>query len=607
MDISCYANSILAAVLNMQCIKEYFLTYGQDGPIHREIRNIVSRQGSEAQSLDMLRELVTRTDNTGNWTARIQQDSCEFFQSFLRSLEIESSTCRVVGPTLDNFFKVTLQPVFQCSNGCPSENLASLPNVGFLPIPATNCNTVEQSLGQVLNTEDGVFKNCGHCPGNIGRVTTKIETFPEVLLLQLERFRRIGGVIEKIDRRITTPETLNFAQDGTSYSLTSAVVHSGTPSAGHYVTLIKCPQTGSLFTVDDHRAVKPYDARTDLLDKSYLLVYKRNADNGLQDRTAQCVSQDIEGAASTSGVKSGDNLDRRRSRFEELLSDLPMAKTKALIDRYGIKKQNAIKRMKDDLRRYFRKHVEEQNDILRHMTVPITAYNPGNHTDESGDSQMPYVLTAQSHPVSESGDFELPSPPYVPQTIAHTDPVGSIENLLATADGPTLSRILRHLLVEPQTSLARRRAQLKKLLPGRDLAAILRDLQITTEPNKECHDSERAHISRTHPVQSEEAMDIDLPSPAYVPMNPQRVSDLDDTGHSNTHGANPAPTELEVAMNEELPSPANVPLNQDSIYNIESWSRTHLQQYIRDNDIQCNMKGDDAQLKKLFTDMHSTN
>ena len=107
------------------------------------------------------------------------KDSCEFFQSLLRSLEIESSTCRVVGPTLDNFFKVTLQPVFQCSNGCPSENLASLPNVGFLPIPATNCNTVEQSLGQVLNTEDGVFKNCGHCPGNIGRVTTKIETFPE--------------------------------------------------------------------------------------------------------------------------------------------------------------------------------------------------------------------------------------------------------------------------------------------------------------------------------------------------------------------------------------------------------------------------------------------
>ena len=85
--------------------------------------------------------------------------------------------------------------------------------------------------------------------------------------------------------------------------------------------------------------------------------------------------------------------------------------------------------------------------------------------------------------------------------------------------------------------------------------------------------------------------------------------ELDDTERSNTLGANPAPTETDVAMNEELPSPAYVPLNQHSIseqegteeskYNIDSWNLTRLQDYIDNMKIACHSKQNINQLKKI--------
>ena len=40
----------MSAVLNVNCIKEYFLTYGEYGPIHREIQKIINSQGSEVDT-----------------------------------------------------------------------------------------------------------------------------------------------------------------------------------------------------------------------------------------------------------------------------------------------------------------------------------------------------------------------------------------------------------------------------------------------------------------------------------------------------------------------------------------------------------------------------
>ena len=226
----------------------------------------------------LLDQDVTSTDMIEDWTAKTQQDSAEFFESWLRSLDLESSMCHDVGPTLKNHFRVKLQQEFQCAKGCSSEFLEPITVNGFLHIPAENCNTIEQSLGQVLRTEDDFLRNCGHCSSKIGSMTTNIETFPQLLLLQLTRFRKSKSSTKsrKIDNMITTPETLNFNEGGTSYRLTSAVVHMGNLSQGHYITLMRCPKTGNFFTVDDNKAVKPYDPRTNMLDQSYLLVYKKN-------------------------------------------------------------------------------------------------------------------------------------------------------------------------------------------------------------------------------------------------------------------------------------------------------------------------------------------
>ena len=218
--------------------------------------------------MDYVRQLVSASDGHANWTALQQQDAAEFLGSLIRACEAE---CGDEEPTFQCLFQCNVSQHFCCSNGCQTENHTSVSYPFCLPIPAANSYSVEQSLAMIFCTEDGVLRNCNNCSGRLAQMTTRMLTFPKILILQLQRFQGGERGARKIDRDIRVPEVLVPDRDGPSYSLAGGIVHSGTATAGHYKSIVK--SCGRFLVIDDHRAVREYDARTRQLDQSYLVVY----------------------------------------------------------------------------------------------------------------------------------------------------------------------------------------------------------------------------------------------------------------------------------------------------------------------------------------------
>ena len=530
--------------------------------------------------MDYVRQLVSASDRDANWTAPLQQDSAEFLASLLQACEAE---CRDGEPTLQGFFESKVSQHFRCSNGCQSENHASVSYPFCLPIPAANSNSVEQSLGMIFRTEDGVHRNCDNCPGRLAQLTTRMQTFPEILILQLQRFQVGERGARKIVRDIRVPDVLVPDRDGPSYSLASGIVHSGSVYAGHYICIAKCPTSGRFFTVDDHRPVTEYDARTRKLDQSYLAVYQKMSEHGTPVRKKIRVAEDI------------DDSSAINERFEELISGLTSSELNTILEKFGIRRQNAVKRRMEDLRRHFLKHPEQQTDILTAMSereANVSIDFPTSRGDGlPKDTPLPSSPTVhtslhedhESELRNESAASELPSPPYVPLNNSNTadqqtfdrDQGVNIDSLIEGVDGLSLSSILKKLNIKPQNALGRRRAQLKKyyMLSGSNQAVVIQALRDINNPNGKCLASDARAASLPDltddesEVESEDESDDELPTPPHVPLDQHRVAE-----QNSTDGC-----------------------GED----ISTWDRKTILNYINVHGIKCKLNTDAAQLRKV--------
>ena len=133
---------------------------------------------------------------------------------------------------------------------------------------------VERNLSASLASyfqDTDVLWNCSEC----SQSTTCKKSFavielPNVLLLQLKRFRSTGNRVDKITSRFEFPLT-NLVFQGQLYNLAAVIYHHGSVSSGHYTASI-C-SNNQWFLCDDEK-VSMLDSRSVVTPDAYILTYK---------------------------------------------------------------------------------------------------------------------------------------------------------------------------------------------------------------------------------------------------------------------------------------------------------------------------------------------
>ncbi|KAL8895014.1 MAG: hypothetical protein Q9192_003901 [Flavoplaca navasiana] len=130
-----------------------------------------------------------------------------------------------------------------------------------VPAPETNNNlivschgikSIDQGLDQCFESEERPLLECDSevCKKvkRTKRFSRTVDVGPEILCIQINRFKQNGGKFEKNTNHIEFGEYLDLTRllhnkDGTTlrYRLVTAVHHSGTKDFGHYITVAKTP------------------------------------------------------------------------------------------------------------------------------------------------------------------------------------------------------------------------------------------------------------------------------------------------------------------------------------------------------------------------------
>uniref|UniRef100_A0A3B5M840 USP domain-containing protein n=1 Tax=Xiphophorus couchianus TaxID=32473 RepID=A0A3B5M840_9TELE len=101
---------------------------------------------------------------------------------------------------------------------------------------------------------------CAQCEAK----TPKLCSLPQILCIQLKRFRNIRGFTRKLNCRVTFPETFNFSefqretfsshftqQNDCRYTLYAVVVHYGDAMWGHYTAYVRHRVSNRWYYADD--------------------------------------------------------------------------------------------------------------------------------------------------------------------------------------------------------------------------------------------------------------------------------------------------------------------------------------------------------------------
>ncbi|KAI1888452.1 hypothetical protein AGOR_G00185280 [Albula goreensis] len=186
----------------------------------------------------------------------VQHDADEVFLSILNLIQ-EQITDVNVAQDIKCLYMVTVEEYLQC-NECTYIH-SGVTYLLSLPLPLTRKeNKLEECFKaffelQELENEDKCF--CDRCgektPSKQG---LKLISLPPVMCIHLKRFRSSHGFTEKLYRKVSFPETLDFKtilnpdqistkcqkpEKESQYKLYAVVVHSGTAMFGHYTAYVR--------------------------------------------------------------------------------------------------------------------------------------------------------------------------------------------------------------------------------------------------------------------------------------------------------------------------------------------------------------------------------
>ena len=553
---------------------------------------------------------------TGNgstdWTVRRQQDCAQFLNDFVSALHNETVNSEQ-HEKINKLLSITIIDEFICAghtlNNCHPKQLSPTIYPCCLPIPALNSNSLEHSLSELLCVQNHFERKCSQCPEDTGECSTKIQNEPEIMSFQFQRFSfdNLSNKTLKINHPIQIPMTLSLPYpDEPVYNLASAIVHSGTPSNGHYISLVRCPVSGRIFQMDDQKAPTIYDESTDLLNQAYVVIYSKKTkavhtvnDVGPPIKKKQRISVESDVSACSVQLNASNSNEKTRcsdqdvcrddAMFEAIMSKITSNSIDKIIAQLNLKRQTGLKRRIGDVRSYYAKHRTERKRILEIMVEPIPK--------SSEIQSAPSVSQPNSQLSNTSMDIDLPSPTYIPiyaesaepgeQRIGKEDanhkarsaagdnnaPIGS---LLSMVDGTTLNRILCKYGLTPQTSMATRRHQLKQLYNNncdfqKDIYQCLHGMMkniIYSSAEDIFYDCNEA-----------------VPNEQEVERDSQQGPDGDIGKRLDGSQDDELPTPPYVSINQHRESASDIPVTtkqvetDDNRWNIDTWTRDSLLKY----------------------------
>ena len=229
---SCYMNAV------MQCIAVVEDVAVDEGtpahPFIQEYVKLVDRLQRRTAKTIVPREFKLALGHVnGQFRGRAPEDAHELLTTIMVQLEV----CATPGPSLEHRSRANLISELTCASClCVS---SSEHNVNCLSVPIVDKPkvTVMDGLNRYFAAEHmdaGEAWTCSACGAKSGGTKKlKLERFPDLLVVHLNRFTFKNGLVEKNEAAVGIPTNLDV--HGKGYRLVAVVRHSGSRRSGHYV------------------------------------------------------------------------------------------------------------------------------------------------------------------------------------------------------------------------------------------------------------------------------------------------------------------------------------------------------------------------------------
>ena len=325
MGNTCYLNSALQCVSNIQPLTDYFLAKIHEEEINPKFNGEVSSAYGDFLQAQWLNDFVSIQpvqfynliwEIAPQFSVGDQHDSQEFLSFFLDSLHEElnrsknEGTPKIIENIEENeenyaariwkenltfncsvivdLFQGQLKSTLNCL-GCGYLSINFDPFMYLtLPIPNVNDVTLMSCLNEYIKEETLVRTDrwvCHSC-GNKSRTKKKIDIwkFPPILILYLKRFRFTKKYQRKIDRQVSFPiDNLDLSKLDIGpqrykpiYKLFAKIDHYGNYDNGHYTAQAKNWNNQQWYNFDDE-IVQPISENEIINNNAYVLFYHNNS------------------------------------------------------------------------------------------------------------------------------------------------------------------------------------------------------------------------------------------------------------------------------------------------------------------------------------------
>ena len=250
----CYMNSIIQQLYSLSDFLGLFLTIDFSLiPGYTQLQNIFYKMNRTVLPFISLEEFTSSWLGRGNKKIKVkeQQDAFEFLQLLID---------RSCSPGVQSLFSSTVTSIIENQEIGLRKEITQ--NYIGLSLQVKYNKTLDQALSSYIEPELLCDENQYYCEevGNyiVAQKTNIIKSFAPILVFQLQRFEyNIAKNKEiKINDPFEFPETIDLQkyQSGSTapikYNLHGVVIHSGTGSSGHYISIIK--QNGKWYKYNDH-------------------------------------------------------------------------------------------------------------------------------------------------------------------------------------------------------------------------------------------------------------------------------------------------------------------------------------------------------------------